>query len=188
MYNDASPRVGFLSQFGGRDDRDRRYGQSLENRKGGSMMSVSPESPVGAAAAARYRDLRGFIGLAEGFGELKRISGANWQSEIGALTEINARRPDCKALLFDDIPGYPSGFRVLSSSANTARRLGLALRIPATTTQELVTALRGGRITAWQTQSREFPPEFVTGGPLFECVQEGAQVDLECFPAPVWHD
>jgi UbiD family decarboxylase len=140
------------------------------------------------AAGVQYRDLRDFIERVDGFGELKRINGANWQSEIGALTEINARRPDCKALLFDDIPGYPSGFRVISSSANTARRLALSLRISANNTAELVTALRGGRITQWQNLSKEFPPEYVTDGPVFEVVQEGAQVDLESFPSPVWHD
>src|SRR3954467_2565846 len=114
-----------------------------------------------AATGVRYRDLRDFIERVDGFGELKHISGANWQTEIGALTEINARRADCKALLFDDIPGNPSGFRVISSSANTARRPSLSLRLSANTTSELVTALRGGRITLWQNQSKEFPPEYV---------------------------
>jgi len=147
-------------------------------------MVVSKES----AASVRYRDLREFIERVEAFGELKRISGANWQSEIGALSEINARRSDCKALLFDNIPGYPSGFRVLSSAANTARRLALTLRIPATTTAELVGALRGGRITAWQQESLDFAPQLVSDGPVFECAQEGSQVDLERFPSPIWHE
>ena len=31
-------------------------------------------------------------------------------------------------------------------------------------------------------------PQYVAEGPVFECVQEGAQVDLEVFPTPKWHE
>jgi len=33
------------------------------------------------------------------------------------------------ALLFDEIPGYPKGFRVLTSASGTPNRLGLTLRM-----------------------------------------------------------
>jgi UbiD family decarboxylase len=141
-----------------------------------------------AAATPRYRDLREWLERVEAIGELKRISGADWQTEIGAIAELNAKQPTSYALLFDAIPGHPPGFRVLSACTNTPRRLALTLRLPSTTTAQLVEALRGGQISTWKRQAREFPPEYVADGPVFECVQEGAQVDLECFPTPIWHE
>src|SRR5437660_655409 len=59
-------------------------------------------------------DLRVFMGELEDDGELRRINGADWNLEIGALTEIGAEQ-NGPALLFDDIKGYPSGFRILSN-------------------------------------------------------------------------
>ena len=135
-----------------------------------------------------YTDLREWIDCVDSFGELKRISGANWQAEIGAISEINVHRiPSC-ALLFDQVPGYPDGYRVLTGTTNTPRRLALTLGLSATTTREVVAGLRHGRLARWQAESKDFPPQYVDGGPVFECVQEGPQVDLESFPAPIWHD
>ena len=62
------------------------------------------------------KDLREWIAQTEARGEVKRINGADWQSEIGALTNLYQRQPGLPALLFDEIPGYPKGFRVLSNS------------------------------------------------------------------------
>jgi UbiD family decarboxylase len=139
-------------------------------------------------AGPRYRDLREWLEQVEAFGELKRISGARWDTEIGAIAELNAKHPPQQALLFDDVPGYPTGYRVLSASASTPRRLALTLRLAATTTRELVAQMRGGRSRRWQQESHNFPPQYVAEGPVFECVQEGAQVDLEVFPTPKWHE
>ncbi|MBI2533617.1 MAG: UbiD family decarboxylase [Deltaproteobacteria bacterium] len=134
------------------------------------------------------RDVREWIDRVESFGELKRISGANWQTEIGAITEINVHRSPSFGLLFDKVPGYPERFRVLVCTTNTPRRLALTLGLPATTTRELVASLRHGRLARWQAESEQFAPEYVADGPVFEVVQEGAQVDLESFPTPIWHD
>lgn len=141
-----------------------------------------------ATIRVAYRDLRGWLERVDAFGELKRIDGADWQTEIGAISEINAKQRKCYALLFDRVPGFPAGFRVLSASTNTPRRLALTLRLAATSTAELVKELRGGRISAWQAASKDFAPEYVADGPVFERVQEGAAVDLEAFPTPRWHE
>ncbi|HZD40318.1 MAG TPA: UbiD family decarboxylase, partial [Terriglobales bacterium] len=135
-----------------------------------------------------YGNVREWIEHVDRFGELKRISGANWQTEIGAISEINVHRRRCDALLFDKVPGYPDGFRVLVCTTNTPRRLALTLGLEATTTHDLVASLRHGRVARWQAESQNFAPEYVTEGPVFEVVQEGAGVNLEAFPAPVWHD
>jgi UbiD family decarboxylase len=149
-------------------------------------MTIAEKPPT--SAVPRYRDLREWLERVDALGELKRIDGAHWKDEIGPIAEINAKQPRSYALLFDNIPGYPSGFRVVSACANTARRLALTLRLPANNTTELVSQFRGGRISSWQAQSSEFPPQEVSDGPVFECSQEGGQVDIEAFPTPIWHE
>lgn len=59
--------------------------------------------------------LRDFVQRVENIAELKEIRGAHWDLEIGALTEVSASLADSKALLFDEIVGYPKGYRVLTN-------------------------------------------------------------------------
>ena len=49
-------------------------------------------------------DLREFIQKIEEIGQLKRISGADLETEVGALTEINGQRQG-PAFLFDKFKG-----------------------------------------------------------------------------------
>ena len=76
-----------------------------------------------------YLDLRELIERFDEMGELARIDGADWNLEIGALSETSAAaKPGrAKTLLFDNIPGYPEGFRVMSGAANAYRRLAVVL-------------------------------------------------------------
>lgn len=52
-----------------------------------------------------YRDLRAWLEAVESQGELKHISGANWDMELGSIVEIIYRegKSPKPALLFDDI-------------------------------------------------------------------------------------
>ena len=60
-------------------------------------------------------DLREFIVRAERAGEIARIKGADWKLEMGTLAEIvNHARPEPPAILFEDVPGYPRGMRLIS--------------------------------------------------------------------------
>jgi 3-polyprenyl-4-hydroxybenzoate decarboxylase len=52
-------------------------------------------------------ELREFLARVEAAGELQTITGANWNLKIGAITEVSASFADSKALLFDQITGYP---------------------------------------------------------------------------------
>jgi len=63
----------------------------------------------------QYRGLRGFIDQVEKLGELQRVSGAHWDTEMGAITHMltEKSRGEAPALLFDDVPGYPKGYRTL---------------------------------------------------------------------------
>jgi UbiD family decarboxylase len=132
--------------------------------------------------------LRRWLADVEESGELREVRGANWDLEIGTISALNYRRKPPFALLFDDIEGYPSGFRVLTGSVSNARRLGRTLRLGDDLDDyELVEQLRG-KPNEWNAAAADFAPEVVESGPVTENVIEGADVDLTKFPAPKWHE
>ncbi len=134
------------------------------------------------------RDLRDWLVEVERTGQLRRVEGADWDLELGAIAHLNNRRGAPVALLFDRIKGYPPGFRVLTSASNNAARLGVTLRLgPNHSTAELVQALRG-KPTAWAQAAKGFDPLVVKDGPVLECVEAGAAVDLTKLPAPRWNE
>ena len=93
---------------------------------------------------SRPADVRSWIRRMEQLDELQHVSGANWDLEIGTISEINYRRKPPAALLFDQIPGYPPGYRVLTGSLANARRMAVSLGLSdALDTAGLVQALRG---------------------------------------------
>ena len=55
------------------------------------------------------QDLRSFIDRLESMGEIKTIEGADWNLEIGGLTELLSEKRG-PALLFDRIKDYPPGY------------------------------------------------------------------------------
>src|SRR5262249_56157683 len=93
------------------------------------------EKTQGARAFNAYDrahdDVREFIARAERAGEIVRIKGADWKLEMGTLAEIvNHSRPESPAILFEEVPGYPKGMRLLSGATNSSKRLAIALRRP----------------------------------------------------------
>ena len=137
---------------------------------------------------SRPADLRAWIARIESLGELQHVSGAHWDLEIGAISEVNYRRKPSAALLFDDIVGYPRGYRVLTGSLSNARRMAVTLGLdPALDTAKLVQALRGKPLE-WEAAAPRFEPEVVESGPIFENVVAGRDADLSRFPSPRWHE
>jgi UbiD family decarboxylase len=133
-------------------------------------------------------DLRRWLEEVRGFGELHDVAGADWNLEIGAVSEVNVKRAGHPALLFDRIPGYPDGFRVLTCSTSSPRRLASILRLGAIADHHaLVQALRG-RPAEWRAAAARYDPVVAGDGPLLERVREGADVDLLAFPSPLWHE
>jgi UbiD family decarboxylase len=135
-----------------------------------------------ARTTSAGNDLREFVEHLDRNGDLKTFHGADWNLEIGALTEIGAEKGG-PALMFDNIKGYRAGFRVLTNflqaQKRTARALGLPLELSGV---EL--------LKAWREKLRGFkpvPPRTVTDGPVLENVMEGDAVDLGAFPTPLWH-
>jgi len=128
-------------------------------------------------------DLRAFVQRAQLAGELKEINGAHWDQEIGALTEIFAGTETPPALLFDNIPGYPCGFRVLSNICHSPLRHTLALGVPSDIRGvELVKEVKR-RLASL----KPIPPTFVDQAPVLENVMRGTDVNVFKFPVPRWH-
>ena len=91
----------------------------------------SPEPQRFNAYDRPHDDLREFIARAEAAGEIVRIKGADWKLEMGTLAEIvNHARPEPPAILFEDVPGYPKGMRLLSGATNSSKRLAITLGLP----------------------------------------------------------
>ena len=131
------------------------------------------------------RDLRGWMAAVDKIGELKQINGADWDIEIGAVTEMGHHRGEqSHALLFDNIKGYPQGYRVLSNSLNTTKRLALTLGMPTNYTRtEFVKNIKD-RIT----NVHYVQPEVVSSGPILENIASGKDIDMWKFPTPKWHE
>ncbi|MFJ9370011.1 UbiD family decarboxylase [Nocardia sp. NPDC101769] len=130
--------------------------------------------------------MRDYIGtLTEKLGpeEVRVVDGANWDLEIGGITELSAEK-EGPALLFDNIPGYPTGYRVFTNFMGTASRCAVALGLPADTAEMDI-------IRAWKDMSKRIepvPPVVVETGTVLENVLEGDDIDVSKFPAPRWHD
>jgi UbiD family decarboxylase len=139
-------------------------------------------------SATHSLDLRVWLEEARRLGQLKDVSGADWNLELGALSELNVKKENPPALLFDEIPHYPKGFRVVTCTTSSPVRLSSILRINHQQThRDLVQTLRG-QPKKWQAQARDYDPVAVTSGPIFENIQVGEDVDLFSFPAPLWHE
>jgi UbiD family decarboxylase len=131
----------------------------------------------------RSNDLRALIDDLREDGDLREINGADWNLEIGAITELLGEE-EGPALLFDEITGYDKGFRVMSNVLRTHGRTAAALGLPG--------ELSGvALLDAWRNRIKEMapvPPVTVKDGPVFENRLEGKDVDLNIFPAPIWHE
>lgn len=141
--------------------------------------------------APRYQDLRDWLDQVDQMGELRIIRGAHWDKEMGALAEMIYHRHgfSAPALLFDDVPGYPSGYRVLIGALGSPRRLALTVGMELGEYRTLVDVVKAYR--AWSDKRREFKllePVEVSDGPILENVLTGDQVDLLKFPVPLLHE
>lgn len=130
------------------------------------------------------KDLREWIATVEKMGELKRVNGAHWNLELGIIAELYQRRPGSPALLFDEIPGYPKGYRVLANSIMSMRRISFSLGMPPDLPKMEM-------VRQWSKTIKEMkyiPPREVESGAIFENVLTGDAIDCWKFPAPLWHE
>ena len=86
------------------------------------------------------KDLRDWIAGVEKAGELKIIKGAEPKEEIGGFVDIYMRKMGNPAVMFDEVPGYPKGHRVIANILTSVPRINIALGLPPETTEIELTA------------------------------------------------
>lgn len=131
-----------------------------------------------------FYDLREYIDRVKELGELKIIEGADWNLEIGVISELHAMASNSPLLMFDKIKGYPPGYRVISNLGATSRQVALSMGLP-------LEARGIELVRAWRDRSKDaglIPPVYVASGPVMENIQNGKDVDLFKFPSPKWHE
>jgi UbiD family decarboxylase len=130
-----------------------------------------------------YKDLREFIAEVDKLGTLRRVDGADPHIELGGITEVAAGMPDCPALLFDRIKGYPAGFRIFTNATVHPQRAALALGLdPALRPLDALKAWMAKRQTL-----KSHSPVAVKNAAFLENSVSGDAVDLYKLPTPVWH-
>ena len=108
-----------------------------------------------------FTDLREWMREAEKLGELKTVLGASWQEDIGLATDVVVPPDDGPAVIFDDVPGCPKGFRILINTFAGKRR-AMTFGFPqGLSKQELSQAY----FDHYQKSPNHIPPVFVSDGP-----------------------
>lgn len=136
--------------------------------------------------------LREFLDRVDRLGELETVTGAHWDREMSTIAYVASReRPEpAPALLFDEIPDYPTGYRTVYSATNSLNRFALSVGLDPTYDDEMH-LLRDFRKKQRTLESRDgIPPQFVGAGaaPVLENTDQGDDVDLLTFPVPLHHD
>jgi UbiD family decarboxylase len=117
--------------------------------------------------AAPKQDLRAWLAAIEAANELTIIRGAEREQEIGGIVDIYQRTPGSRAVLFDDIPGYPAGYRVLANILTSVRRINLTLGLASDATEmDLVRYWRD-----YMKQANTIPPPGTVRPAIGQCQQ-----------------
>ena len=134
-----------------------------------------------------YPDLREWLRNVDTEGELERIHGADCDLEMSAIAEVLYRegKQPLPALLFDDIPGYPRGYRTLYGMWASPRRLAKSVGLSIDKFD--YTSLVKGCMKQL-SERRYIPPKLVNTGPVLENVLTGNKIDLTKFPSPKFHE
>src|SRR5215467_2143129 len=69
------------------------------------------------------KDVRDWIDGIKAAGELKIITGAEPKEEIGGIVDIYMRGMGNPAVMFDEIPGFPRGYRVIANILTSIPRV-----------------------------------------------------------------
>jgi UbiD family decarboxylase len=130
-------------------------------------------------------DLRTWLDDVEKLGQLMTIEKVDWDLELSTLTElINERANTRPAIIFDQIKGYPKGYRVAVNLLSSVQRLALTMGMDAKVGEfEFV--------QRWRKQVKTIEPiepRKVKSAPLFENIQNAGDIDLLKFPVPRWHE
>ena len=130
----------------------------------------------------QWKDLRGWIGLTEKAGLLKRIHApVALDEELSAVTFMATRSENAPALWFENPGGAEPGMTVLANMLGaSAARYAIAMGLDENlSTRELIAATR-------QIMRRRIPPKTIpkSNASVNENVLTGADIDVTRFPAP----
>jgi 4-hydroxy-3-polyprenylbenzoate decarboxylase len=130
------------------------------------------------------KDLRNWLDSVAAIGELNVITGAEPTEEIGGIVDLYQRKMGNPAIMFDEVPGFPKGHRILANFLTSVPRINVALGLkPEASIKEL--------IGWWRSYMREqptFKPVEVNGGPILDHVTQDGAVDITTIPTPKWHE
>jgi UbiD family decarboxylase len=132
--------------------------------------------------------LRAWLREAAEHGELQDVEGAGWDLEIGALSQVNYRRTNPKALMFDGITGYPRGSRVLSGTVSNPRLLGSVLGLGWDRSDSDLVETLAAKPGEWAATAGDFAATTVTDGAILSNVASKPDLNLLDFPVPRWHE
>jgi len=134
-------------------------------------------------------DLRAFIAAVEAGGELAQVKGADWDKEIGAVTEVLYRQKVEKSpmLVFDEVPGYPKGYRCLYGMFGSPMRLAMVLGMDPEMSADRMGMLNHFRHVI-KKGFKQIPPKVVQEGPALENIVRDNAIDLLKFPVPIHHE
>src|ERR1700687_372275 len=127
-----------------------------------SSPGMTVERATRRTAIVANKDLRDWIAGIEAAGELKLIAGAEPKEEIGGIVDIYQRRMGNPAVMFDEVPGFPKGTRVLANILTSGARINVSLGLPPQGSEV-------GLVHWWREymkEARSFKTREVNGGPL----------------------
>src|SRR5919202_1252759 len=136
------------------------------------------------AGGVPHEDMRDWLEMVDALGELRVLEGVDWQENIGRIAEMLVHTDGAPAVLFDRIPGYPPGYRVLTNAQGERPRLAVSLGLPSD-----ISAF--DLMDEWERRMdtvKPIPPVIVVDGPVAQNVFEGDDIDLWKFPTPKWHE
>jgi UbiD family decarboxylase len=136
---------------------------------------------------AQYTDLRDLLGRIDNMGELVHVDGADWNLEVGGLLDVlyHAEPKNPPALLFDNLKGYPKGFRISAGATNSPSRFALIMGLDKPNHPIDPVA---GFVKRMRSEFKPLPSNLVKDGPIFENIQRDDDVDILKFPVPKLHE
>ncbi|HTF93909.1 MAG TPA: UbiD family decarboxylase, partial [Verrucomicrobiae bacterium] len=134
-----------------------------------------------------YDGLRDWLAKIDARGELTTLEAIDWNLEMGAIVDVLYREhpPYPPALIFDRVKDHRPGYRALFGHFAAPKRIALTLGID----EKFDHVLEFTRLYHEKMKRcSPLPRVEVKTGPAQENVQEGKQVNLFDFPAPLLHE
>lgn len=145
------------------------------------------DARVNSRSEPQYGDLRDLIGRIDSMGDLLRVDGVDWDLELGGVLDMiyHAETKNPPALLFDNIKGYPKGFRISAGSTNSPKRFALIMGLPEP--DHPLDAVRSF-CKRMREDFKPIPARVVKDGPILENIDRDDDVNIFKFPVPKLHE